>query len=160
MPIFSKKEIDSDVLLEKAVSEALTDASPTTVRIVAAVAGLLAAVAYADRNITAAEDAHIRDELRRLSGFSAKHVDAVANLLTSEALRISTAFVPRFTRVLREELPIDDRLEILSALLDMAAADGVITHDEVTNLRNLCTALGLSQAHYNQLQHEHRDRLK
>lgn len=59
MPIFSKKEIDSDVLLEKAVSEALTDASPTTVRIVAAVAGLLAAVAYADRNITAAEDAHM-----------------------------------------------------------------------------------------------------
>lgn len=160
MSFFSKQTIDSDVLLEKAIAEALTDASAVTVRVIAAVAGLLAAVAYADRTITERENMHLRTELRRLSGFSPAQVDAVAQLLSTQALRLSTTFVPRFARVLREEVEVEGRIEILDALLGMAAADGVITHDEVTSLRTLSTALGLSQAHYNQLQLKYRGRLE
>ncbi len=157
MGFFSKaKPIDTDMLLEQAVAEALGDAPPTTVRILAAVAGLLGAVAYADRVIAPEEEEHLRKELERLNGFSEHQVGTVAELLVSNALRLNTTFVPRFTRTLREELPPEDRCEVLSALLGMAAADGIITHDEVVNLRNLCTALGLSQAQYNELQSHHR----
>lgn len=160
MRIFSKeKPIDSDVLLEQAVGEALKGAPRETVRILSAVAGLLGAVAYADRTIAPEEETHLRHELSRLNGFSDTQVDVVADLLTSHALRLSTTFVPRFTRVLREELAPEDRREVLDALIGMAAADGVITHDEVVNLRNLCTALGLSQTHYNELQTKHREKL-
>ncbi len=158
MGLFSRaKTIDTDELLRDAIRDALgPEANESSVRLLSAVAGLLGAVAYADRNIVPEEEAHLRAELARLNGFSSRKVDTVAQLLMSHALRLSTTFVPRFTRTLREELDPADRCEVLDALLGMAAADGVITHDEVVNLRNLCTALGLSQSQYNQLQEKHR----
>ena len=161
MPLFSsKKTIDTDVLLEQALAAALgPEAPPATVRVLTAVAGLLAAVAYADRTITPAEQAHLRSELSRLHGFSPERIETVAELLSSQALKLSTTYLPRFTRTLREELDPQDRCDVLDALLGMAAADGVISHDEVVNLRNLSTALGLSQTHYNQLQLKYRDKL-
>jgi len=75
-------------------------------------------------------------------------------------VRLSTTFVPRFTRTLRETLPEETRTEVLDALLGMAAADGTITFDEVTSLRNITTALALSQTRYNELQSKYRDLLK
>jgi uncharacterized tellurite resistance protein B-like protein len=151
--------LESDEILTAAVREALGDADETTIQIVTAVAGLLSAVAYADRQISSAEAAHLRAELARIDGFSKAHVDTVANVLGEQARRLSTAFVPRFTRTLREELAEESRFEILDALLGMAAADGSITHDEVASLRNMSTALGLSQAHYNTLQDKYRSKL-
>jgi hypothetical protein len=44
-------------------------------------------------------------------------------------------------------------------LLDLAAADGTISHDEVVLLRNTTQALGLAQGDYNSLQSRHRGRL-
>ncbi|HXS15659.1 MAG TPA: TerB family tellurite resistance protein [Polyangiaceae bacterium] len=158
-PFSNRTTIDSDQLLEQAVTAALPAASTEQVRIITAVVGLIGAVAYADRSITEQEVLHLRAELARIVGFSADHVDAVAQLLTKHALRLSATFVPRLTRTLRENLDIESRREVLDALLAMAAADGVITHEEVINVRNLCTALGLSQSDYNQVQAKYRDRL-
>lgn len=138
---------------------ALGDADESSVRVVTAVAGLLAAVAYADREISADEAVHLRSELERMHGFPNEHVEAVARVLSEQALRLSTSFVPRFTRVLRDELPEESRWEVLDALLGMAAADGVMTHVEVASLRNMSTALGLSQEHYNTLQEKYRTKL-
>jgi uncharacterized tellurite resistance protein B-like protein len=44
-------------------------------------------------------------------------------------------------------------------LLEVAAADHEITHNEVTVLRQLTTALGLEQADYNTAQEKHRAKL-
>ena len=151
--------LDSDEVLEAAVRDALGSADETTVKIVTAIAGLLSAVAYADRQISREEEAHLRLELGRIHGFPETHVDAVAQVLGREARRLSTSFVPRFARTLRTELPEESRAEVLEALVGMAAADGVITHDEVASLRNISTALGLSQEHYNLLQARHREKL-
>lgn len=158
-PFSNRKTIDSDQLLEQAVAAALPSASGEQVRIIASVVGLIGAVAYADRSIAEQEVLHLRAELARIQGFSADHVEGIAQLLTQHALRLSATFVPRLTRTLRENLDIESRREVLDALLAMAAADGVITHEEVVNVRNLCTALGLSQGDYNQLQTKYRDRL-
>jgi uncharacterized tellurite resistance protein B-like protein len=155
----TKPPVESDEILEAKVREALGGADETTVKVITAVAGLLSAVAYADREIGSAEAAHLRVELGRIHGFPEAHVEAVAQVLGEHARRLSTAFVPRFARTLRDELPEESRWEILDALLGMAAADGVITHDEVTSLRNMSTALGLSQEHYNSLQEKHRTKL-
>jgi uncharacterized tellurite resistance protein B-like protein len=151
--------LESDEILREAVQRALGDVDPTMVRVVTAIAGLLSAVAYADRKISAAEADHLRAELGRIHGFPAEHVEAVVDVLKEQALRLSTSFVPRFTRTLREELPEEGRFEVLDALLGMAAADGAITHAEVASLRNMSTALGLSQEHYNVLQEKHRTKL-
>lgn len=153
------KPIDSDEILMRAVRLALGPTDESTVKIVTAIAGLLSAVAYADRQIGPEEAAHLREELARLHHFPRAQVEAVAQVLHEQALRLSTAFVPRFTRALREELPEESRVEVLDALLGMAATDGVITHDEVVSLRNMSSGLGLSQEHYNALQEKYRDKL-
>lgn len=155
----SAKPLDSEQILEAKVRDALGTSDEVTVKVVAAIAGLLAAVAYADRKITSEEAKQLRVQLARIHGFPSEHVEAVAQVLSEQALHLSATFVPRFTRTLRTELPEEDRWEVLDALLEMAAVDGAITHDEVASLRNMSTALGLSQDHYNALQEKHRSKL-
>lgn len=151
--------LDSDKILENAISEALGDADPGTVQVITAVTGLLAAVAYSDRKITDDEASHLKNELGRINGLSKSNIEVVAQTLHQHALPLSASFVQRFTRTLREELDEEMRAEVLDALLGMAAADGEITYDEVARLRNITTGLGLSQVHYNALQEKYRDKL-
>jgi hypothetical protein len=44
-------------------------------------------------------------------------------------------------------------------LVDLAAADDCVSHEEVQLLRNTTTALGLEQSDYNGLQRKHREKL-
>lgn len=150
---------DSDKILEAAVARAVTDADAGAIKIIAAVTGLLAAIAYSDRSISPQESHHLKTELGRINGFSSSNIAAICDILESHALRFSASFIQRFTRTLREELDEETRAEVLDSLLGMAAADGVISFDEVSSLRNITSSLGLSQAHYNALQAKHRDKL-
>lgn len=151
--------IASDEMLEAKIRQALGQSDEPTIKIVTAVAGLLAIVAYADRKIGPEEAAHLRQQLERIHGFPKEHVESIAQILSNQAVQLSATSTPRFTRTLRTELPEEGRYEVLDALLEMAAADGAITRDEVVSLRNLSTALGLSQDHYNTLQEKHRTKL-
>jgi uncharacterized tellurite resistance protein B-like protein len=152
--------VDSHEILRQEVAAHMAGADESSVEIVTAVAGLLAAIAYADRTITVSESAHLEAELSRINGIPQGGARALSELLRTHALRLSTAFVQRFTRTLRTELPEPHRAEVLDALLGMAAADGEITLQETTVLRNITGALGLTQAHYNELQEKHRHLLK
>ena len=51
------------------------------------------------------------------------------------------------------------RVEVLDVLVDVAAADGVLSTPETNLLRQVTTALGLSQTDYNEAQSRHRERL-
>lgn len=151
---------DAGAQLSAAIRDAVPGADRGTVELITAVVGLLAAVAYADRTVSKEEATHLRAEIGRINGLDAQGIEAVAHVLENQALRLSTAYVPRFTRTLREEASEETRMEVLQALLGMAAADGSITFDEVAQLRNMTTALGLGQQHYNALQARHRDLLR
>src|SRR5690606_29958022 len=100
-------------ILEAKVRELLGEADETTVRVVTAVAGLLAVVAYADRQISDEERAHMRQLLERMHAVPAEHVENIAQLLGQQALHLSATSVPRLTRTLRAELPEEDRFEVL-----------------------------------------------
>lgn len=151
--------IDSHQVLRSAVAEKMAGADDASIEIVTAVAGLLATIAYADRTISGSELAHLEAELGRIQGVPAGGAAALSAVLKEHALRLSTAFVQRFTRVLRDELPEPHRAEVIDAMLKMAAADGKITFDETNILRNITGGLGLTQAHYNELQEKYRDKL-
>jgi uncharacterized tellurite resistance protein B-like protein len=151
--------IDAHDLLRQAVKKKMPGADETSVEIVTAVTGLLASIAYADRTISDDESSHLQQELGRINGLSSEGVHAVSEVLHEHAVRLSSSFVGRFTRVLREELPEPHRAEVLDALLAMAAADGTISHDETVSLRNITGGLGLTQGHYNDLQDKYRDKL-
>jgi uncharacterized tellurite resistance protein B-like protein len=145
--------------LSRVVRQQLGEADDGTVAIVTAVAGLLATIAYADRDHSEAERREIRAQLGRIDGLGEGASDAVVQVLERHIVSLSTTFVPRFTRVLREQTEPEMRLQVLDVLLSVAAADGTISHEEIVSLRNLTTALGLSQAHYNQLQGKYREYL-
>ncbi len=137
----------------------LPAADDETVRVVAALSGLLAAVAYADRDYSDAEEAEVRAALGRVHGMTSAGVDAVSAALRRTLVAHVAVEVPRCTRTLRELGDTELRREVLDALVDLAAADGRITTPETNLLRQVTTALGLSQSDYNASQERHKDRL-
>lgn len=145
--------------LEGAVRSALPAADRETVLMVVGIAGLLGAVAYADRQYSPEEGKRVRAELGRLNGMSATGADAVANLLESKLVELATIETPRFCRVLRELGDDELRREVLDVLVDLAAEDGVITSAESNMLRRLASSLGLTQDDYNAAQARHKERL-
>jgi uncharacterized tellurite resistance protein B-like protein len=145
--------------LEATVTEALPLADRETVLTVVAIAGLLGAVAYADRSYSADERKRVRAELARLNGMSETGAEAVATLLEKRLVELSTIETPRFCRVLRDLADDELRREVLGMLVDLAAEDGVITSAESNVLRRLTSSLGLGQDDYNAAQARHKERL-
>jgi uncharacterized tellurite resistance protein B-like protein len=145
--------------LERHVRQALGAVDEESIMVVVALAGLLGAAAYADRDYSDAEEAHVRRELARVHGMTEAAVDAVCAALRKHIVQISTVEVPRYCRVLRELGDRELRAEVLEVLVDVAAADGVITTAESNLLRQITTALGLNQGDYNAAQARHRERI-
>jgi uncharacterized tellurite resistance protein B-like protein len=145
--------------LEQAVRRELPQADDGTVLVVTAMAGLLGAIAFADRNYSSAEESRIRAELERVHGITPNGIDAICAVLRQHIVEVSTVQAPRYSRVLVELADRELRLEVLGLMLEIAAADGAIAHAEVNVLRQVTKALGLSQDDYNELQSQHQARL-
>ncbi len=134
------------------VRAALPEADDETVQVVTAIAGLLATVAYADRDFSPVELAHVREELGRIDGITPAGVDAVGTALARHVREIATVQSPRYARVLRELADRELKLQVLDLLLGLAAADRSISTAETNILRQLTTSLGLTQQDYNAAQ--------
>jgi len=145
--------------LAEIVEQYLADADDATRRIVTAVAGLLAKVAYADGHYSVQEEAAIQKELSRVHGLSQAGVDAICGLLADQISHVALLGDHDWTRDLRELAERELRLEVLEVLVEMAVADQVLKHDEQTQLRRIAKALALTQDDYNALQAKHRDKL-
>ncbi len=141
------------------VEQYLAHADDATRRIVTAVAGLLAKVAYADGHYSIQEEATIQKELSRVHGLSQAGVDAICGLLADQIGHVALLGDHDWTRDLRELADRELRLEVLEVLIEMAVADHVLKHDEQTQLRRIAKALNLTQDEYNALQARHRDKL-
>lgn len=141
------------------VQKELPEADEETRMVVVAIVGLLGAVAYADRDFSELEERRIRDELSRVNGMTESGIRAICSVLRQHIVEVSTVQLPRYARILVDLADHELRVELLSTLLELAAADGTITHHETNLLRLVTRALGLSQLDYNHAQAKHRDRL-
>jgi uncharacterized tellurite resistance protein B-like protein len=137
----------------------LPDADDEAVRLVTAITGLLACVAYADRNYTADEQAHVEQALRRVHGLDGAAVDTITAALRDHIVRIATGNTHAYTRDLRELADLEVRREVLDVLLDLAAADGELVLAETDLLRRTASAMGLTPDDYLKSQTRHRERL-
>jgi uncharacterized tellurite resistance protein B-like protein len=151
-------------VLHAAVREALAaageeHADEENVRIIGSIAALLLCLAHADSAYTADEESVMRATLERVHGLDAAGVDAIATVLRAHALTITRPEATSYARELLELTAEDFRVELLAALIELAAADGVVSLAETNELRRITRALGLSQAQYNDLQARHRDKL-
>ena len=145
--------------LAEIVEKYLADEDVATRRIVTAVAGLLAKVAYADGHYSTAEEANIQKELSRVHGLSPAGVDAICGLLADQIAHVTLLGDHDWTRDLLDLAERELRLEVLEVLVEMGVADGVLKHEEQTQLRRIAKSMGLTQDDYNALQAKHKDKL-
>ena len=163
--IFRKKHEPHDLSVQarerlaQIVEKYLADADEPTIRIVTAVAGLLAKIAYADGNYSEQEESTIRAELSRVHGLSEAGVDAICGLLADRISQVALLGDHDWTRDLRELASRELRLEVLEVLVEMGVADHVLKQEEQVQLRRVTKALALSQEDYNAIQAKHRDKL-
>lgn len=145
--------------LRDSVTRELPDADPDTITVVTSIVGLLGAVAYADRNYSAAEEQRVLEELGRVHGMTEQGISAICKVLREHVVEISTVEIPRYARALLELGDQELRLEVLGALVDLAAADESISLAETNLLRQITKSLGLSQQDYLEAQQRHRQHL-
>lgn len=161
----TKSEDAADARLRAVVEDAFRRASAgkrpdaDTVSIVAACAGLLACVAYADRTFSASELEKTERLLADVSGIDDTGRRAIVAALQAHVVELSSVHAVRFARTLKELGDRDLRLHVVVLLLELAAADDHIAPSEVNALRQVTRALGLSQDDYNLLQSRHRAKL-
>ena len=79
--------------LERLVRGALGGSDSESVMVVVALAGLLGAAAYADRDYSENEEAHVRRELLRVHGMTAEAVDAVCAETDASPAQVSLAWL-------------------------------------------------------------------
>ena len=145
--------------LAQMVAALMPDADQNAHRLVTAVTGLLANVAYADQELAPPEEQQIREELERIHLLPSDGVDALCRLVREEIASVTATGDHGWVRDLRELASRDMRVELLEVLVDIAAADDDLSLTEVNYLRRLTTALGLEQRDYDEAQARHRDKL-
>ncbi len=145
--------------LRASIARHLPGADPETITVVTSMAGLLGAVAYADRHYSPAEEARVRQELKRVHGMTQVGIDAICAVLREHIVELSTVQIPRYARALVELADVELRLQVLGALVDLAAVDASISVVETNLLRQITKSLGLSQTDYVELQARHRQHL-
>lgn len=107
-----------------------------------ALAALLVRVARADHHYDAAELARIDRVLGERHGLSP--FEAARLRTEAEALEAEAPDTVRFTRALKDAVPLEDRAALMQALWSVALADGARDADEDTLLRMVARLLGLS----------------
>lgn len=132
--------------LEAVVRERMSGASDESVGIVLAMAGLLARVAYADRQYTTQEAARVREELRQVLGFSEPDVNAVCAALAEHIDTVGAGPIERYTDVLRGQLDVHMRADTVKVLVELAAADSEIAPAEERVIRAAARSLWVDEA--------------
>ncbi len=145
--------------LYAAIRQHLGDDDDVHVRIVASVAALLLCVAYADQNYDEDEERVLRGVLSQIRGLDAAGVEAINQVLREHTVHIVGAEASTYARELLELTEVDFRAQLLDALVDLAAADGIISVAETNMLRSITKSLGFDQKIYNASQARHRDKL-
>ncbi|MCL4187956.1 MAG: TerB family tellurite resistance protein [Rhodobacteraceae bacterium] len=129
-------------LLRRLAGDAVAAAplAPADARL--ALAALLVRVARADGRYAPAEIAGIDAVLARRHGLA----DAAVGRLRAEAEAVEAAApdTVRFTRVLKEAVPHEERAGLIEALWEVALADGRRDAEEDAKLRLVASLLGIT----------------
>ena len=107
-----------------------------------AMAALMVRIAKSDDEYSAAEIARIDAVLGLLYKLTA---DQAANLRqTAEALEAEAPDTVRFTRAIKEEVPYEERFDVVRALWHVVLADGARDPEEDALMRLLASLLGVN----------------
>lgn len=107
-----------------------------------ALAALLVRLARSDGDYSTAEVARIDRVLMQQHGLAAQ--DAAALRSQAEALEAEAPDTVRFTRALKDAVPLDERADVVQAMWSVALADGQRDEHEDQLMRLVANLLGLS----------------
>lgn len=118
------------------------DTSLSTEDAQVALAALMVRIARSDGDYAAVERDVIRETLMRKYALASPDLDALMD--EAEELESKAPDTVRFTRVLKEHVPYEERTLLLQALWTVVLADGERDSSENTLLRLLANLLGVT----------------
>lgn len=107
-----------------------------------AIAALLIRVARADDRYSADEERRIERVLARRRGLNES--EAAERRMAAEMIEAEAPDTVRLTRTIKDRIVVEDRIEVIAALWEIALADGRRTPDEEAVVRLACGLLGIS----------------
>ena len=107
-----------------------------------AMAALMVRIAKSDDDYAVAECELIDAVLSVLYSLSASEASALR--LQAETLEADAPDTVRFTRAIKEEVPYEERFDVVRALWQVVLADGERDHEEDALMRLLASLLGVN----------------
>lgn len=133
-----------DAILQNIIHERLgkTGYAP----VVAAVTGLLARVAFADRRFDPSEHRRIRQELQALGELTEEDVDVICDVLSTHIESIGVGPTAGYSEVLCRSVDAATRTTMLKLLVELAEADGHLFKFEVGVVLRVAEELKIDKA--------------
>lgn len=107
-----------------------------------AIAALLIRVARADDRYTLDEEQRIERVLSRRRGLNAS--EAAERRMAAEMIEAEAPDTVSLTRTIKDRIVIEDRIDVIAALWEVALADGRRTAEEESVVRLACGLLGIN----------------
>ncbi len=130
-----------------------------TIKMVAGYAGVMGKVAYADMDISEQELERIRGLLLERLSLSRVDADCVVSLLGDNCAQLYSLEDYLYTRMLNDVLSRQQKLELLTALFAVAAANRSISNLEDNAVRVISKGLLLSHKDFIDARLEYREHL-
>ena len=143
---FVKNKIYYDVTRRLAAENAVAEISQDKLRKLSLAGGLMARVAFVDRQVTESERNLILSALQDHWGLSSLEANIVAESALSEIGKGMDYF--RLTRQFFECTTEEERLGFLDVLFAITAADGGATFEEIEEIRSIANVLKLTHQQF------------
>lgn len=129
-------------LLSRLLNDSLVDTPLASQDAEIAVAALMVRLARADDHYGPAEMARIEQILARRRGINS--TEAGERRVAAEMIEAEAPDTVRFTRLIKDRILLEDRIDVLDALWEVAYSDGARAPAEETLVRLVAGLLGVS----------------
>jgi uncharacterized tellurite resistance protein B-like protein len=143
-----------------AVRQQLDGVAPERVEFVAAFAGLLVRVAYADLDVTAREHAALRSVVISHAGLSPAEGTAVVNVAVKQATELAGIDYAALTRAFNQLATENEKEHLIDCLFAIATADDTVSMVEDEEIRKVARALLLSHGQFIAIRSRYKEQLE
>lgn len=128
------------------VERADLDLPESELRKLSLAGGLMARVAYVDRQVTGDEFASLVEKIQAHYGLDRDAAGLVAEVAVSAVSKDMDYY--RLSREFFEHTTEEERLNFVATLFQVAAADGIVSHQEMEEIRTIATVLKLTHKQF------------
>ena len=141
------------------IASKLERLEPAKAKYLASFAYVLARVAHADLDIDESEIAAMEEITRRIASLEESEAALVVEIAKSQARHLGGTENYVVTREFRKISTKEQRADLLQSIYAVAAADGVISGVETSEIRSIAEELGFTRPEANSLRSAYRDKL-